>query len=342
MIDQKSIEDFIENVNFFVTTHVDDLIQNKKTQENGVLIFNELKPGFQDFQAILSRIKPENLIFLPDFKFHELDRRLKPLFQMVSQIQNMPKNPAQPDEQQKRGIIHEFTRDYNAGNPNASGFFVREKDTVWEIIVQSITLANEGNRNDQETIKIMKKVKTAEKEVDEIRSKLNSILNSAQTELSKTGVGHHADIFTNQAKIHKENAKQWNNRAIKLLILTIFLATLFFIIIAFFIDPDKTKSLIETSVLAALLISFATYAFTLALRNYFAEKHNESINQHKANCLSTFNTFVDSADQERKAAILLQASQTIFSHQSSGFLTKENDIQNPNPIVEIVRNISSK
>lgn len=342
MTNNEAINNLIKNVNHFINSPVSDLIQNIKAQEKGVLQFNELRPGFEDFQEILRKINADYLVYLPEFKFAELERRLKPLFQKVSQIQGTTKNPNQADEYQIRSIINEFIKGLDIGNPNNSGFFIREKGPVWDIIIQSITLANEATKTDVDTRNIKKNLLKIEKEAEEIRQRLTSALNSAQTELSKSGVEHHADIFKNQAEQHKENAKKWNNRAIRLLIATLSLALVFFIIIAFFIDPSETKTLIETSVLAALMISFSTYAFTLAIKNYFAEKHNESINQHKANCLSTFNTFIDSADIERKSAILLQATNTIFSHQSSGFLSKENDVQNPNPIVEIVRNISGK
>lgn len=330
----------------FTKSPIEDLIQNKSAQEKGVLIFNELKQGFLNFQTILSKIKYENLETLPEFKFNELVRRVSPIFQGVATIQSMAKNPSQPDEQQKQRIIQDFTRDVNVGNPNATGFFLREQDPIWNIIVQSIALLHEETKTDKEFQRIKKKLLGTEKDAEDIKAKLDLILTSAQTELSKSGVEHHADIFKNQAGIHKENAKRWYSRAVLLLITTLLLALMFFFIIAFKIDPatspENTKKLVETSVLAALIISFSTYAFTLSLKNYFAEKHNESINQHKANCLSTFNTFIDSADDDRKSAILLQATQTIFSHQSSGFLSKENDIQNPNPIVEIIKNMSNK
>ena len=342
MSNNEAINDFINKVDHFINTEVNELTQNINAQENGVLLFNELKPGFSDFQSILSKIKPEYLEFLPDFKFADLVRRLNPLFQKVGQIQGTAKNPNQPDEQQIRATINVFTKGIDIGNPDNSGFFIREKDAVWDIIIQSITLANEEIKTKTETQNIRKNLLKIEKEAEGIKSRLVSALNSAQTELSKSGVEHHADIFKKQAVMHRENAIKWNKRAIFLLIGTLSLALIFFLIIAFAINPNNTKTLIETSVLAALMISFSTYAFTLAIKNYFAEKHNESINQHKANCLSTFNTFIDSADLDRKSAILLQATHTIFSHQSSGFLSKENDIQHPNPIVEVVRNISKK
>lgn len=333
-------QDFFDKVNLFVNSPVDELIQNIKGKQQGVLIFNELEQGFKEFQDILSHIKIDTIMTLPEFKINELKQRLNPLFENVETIQNLQKNPQQTDHQQKQKIVEKFTRPFSFSNPNDSGFFAKEKDSVWQIIVQSIALSNNNVKKDEEAKAILKRLQEIEKNANLTTGKLNSILTSAQSELSKSGVEVHSEIFRDQADKHETNSKTWRNYSIIMLVCTVILALSFFFIIAFFLT--ETKKIVETSVLAALIISISTYSLTLIVKNYFAEKHNESINRHKANCLSTFNTFVDSADNERKSAVLLQATQTIFSHQSSGFLSKENDVQNPNPIVEIVRNVTSK
>ena len=87
-------------------------------------------------------------------------------------------------------------------------------------------------------------------------------------------------------------------------------------------------------------MSLFSYAIVLCVKNYFAEKHNQAVNKHKANCLGTYKTFIDSADDERKQAILLNANQVIFSHQNSGYLAKDTEAQNPSPLIEIVKGIS--
>jgi len=340
MENDKPYQDFFTKVNYFVTTPIDDLIQNKNSQQQGVLIFNELQQGFIEFQDILSHIKEDILLSLPEFKLNELIQRLNLLFNNVNSIQNLQKDPNQADHQQKKQIVQMFTRPLDPNNPNESGFFAREKNIVWDIIVQAIALSSSSKSKDQEAKSILKRLQEIEKNANTTTEKLSNILSSAQSELSKSGVEVHSEIFKDQAVKHENNSKTWRNYSIALLAFTVIIALTFFFIIVF--KVNEIKKIVETSVLAALIISMATYTLTLTVKNYFAEKHNESINRHRANCLSTFNTFIDSADEERKAAVLLQATQTIFSHQSSGFLSKENDIQNPNPIVEIVRNVTSK
>jgi hypothetical protein len=79
------------------------------------------------------------------------------------------------------------------------------------------------------------------------------------------------------------------------------------------------------------------------LKNFSAMSHNRIINQHRAAALSTFQTFVTgTADAQIKSAILLQASQAIFSHQASGYLKGESDTPQVTPIQEIFKSATRK
>lgn len=118
---------------------------------------------------------------------------------------------------------------------------------------------------------------------------------------------------------------------------SLIVAGIMYYIIVFNIQDLTNK--IEAGILTAILISFISYGIVQSVRNFFAEKHNEQINQHKANCLGTYNTFINAADEESKSAILHYATQTIFSHQNTGFLSKEGPTQNPNPIFEVIKNM---
>ena len=77
-------------------------------------------------------------------------------------------------------------------------------------------------------------------------------------------------------------------------------------------------------------------------RNYKAHRHNNVINRHRANALSTFKVFVDSSkdDIATKNALLLKSAEAIFSPAITGYLTKEPDNQGTPQILEIVRNIN--
>jgi hypothetical protein len=76
------------------------------------------------------------------------------------------------------------------------------------------------------------------------------------------------------------------------------------------------------------------------VRNYAASRHNLVVNRHRQNALSSFETFVKGAgDQQTKDAVLLQATQSIFVPQDSGFIRGESTPQPGSQIIEILRGI---
>jgi len=330
----------ISRIENFINTPTENLIRNLNNNKGGVLQFDELFYVFDEFKSILLYVDPDAIDSLPDFKVEELNSRLTPFFNKIDEIQNLLKDPSQPDSQQKQRLIEFFNNPVYPNDQGRSGFFQSQKDVIWNIIAQSLSTTKTSEKLNIEAKIILDKLTELQKQADQKNLQLNSILNSAQSELSKAGVEKHSDIFNSQALVHFQGASNWRKYSIILISSIVGIAFVFFIVIAFLISTKDRTIIVETSIFGALIISILSYSLSLCVKNYFAEKHNESVNRHKANCLGTFNTFVDSADEDRKAAVLLQATQTIFSHQRSGYLSKDTDASNPNPFIEVVRNIS--
>lgn len=341
-MDNLKVKMLSSRIQNFLNTPTEDLIRNSNNNKGGVLQFDELYEVFEEFKSILSFSNSESISNLPYFKSQELYNKLMPFFDKVDAIQNLQKDPSQPDSQQKKGLIEFFNNPDYPNDRGRSGFFKSQKDVIWNIIAQSLSITKTSEKLNNEAKTILDNLTELQKQADQKNQQLNSILNSAQSELSKAGVEKHSDIFNSQALVHFQGASNWRKYSIILISSIVGIAFVFFIVIAFLINTKDKTIIIETSIFGALIISILSYSLSLCVKNYFAEKHNESVNRHKANCLGTFNTFVDSADEDRKAAVLLQATQTIFSHQRSGFLSKDTDASNPNPFIEVVRNISSK
>jgi hypothetical protein len=330
-------EVLLDKVNNVLTTPTEDLIKNSKAnQTNGILIFNEIEPKVEELKNYLNQISLDNINVLPDSRFNILKGKLKPIFDELDEIQKTDKNPNQTDAQQKTQTIQFFTYGANQGG---NGYFEKEKEEIWKIILEAITLDNQKLQDNSVAVKKAKELDNVIKNTKDSQDEINNALNSARTELSKGGVSKHSDIFGSQAGIHMTSAENWQKYAVKLLITN---GILVIIILSFVIWVVEDKTLrIEIGIFGAALISLVSYAIVLCVKNFFAEKHNQNVNQHRANCLGTYNTFIDSADEERKAAVLLQATNTIFSHQKSGYLTKDTETNNPNPIVEIVRKVTN-
>ena len=73
----------------------------------------------------------------------------------------------------------------------------------------------------------------------------------------------------------------------------------------------------------ALLVSFTFWAG----RMYRASVNNQIVNQHRSNALGTFETFVDGATPEIRAAVLLQTTYCIFASQPTGHISNEAEPQ---------------
>ena len=85
------------------------------------------------------------------------------------------------------------------------------------------------------------------------------------------------------------------------------------------------------------MISTLSFGVLWRARNYRAERHNETLNKHRANALMTFRAFVEgTADDRVKDAILLQAAQAAFAGRPTGFDSPEKDSPTINPVVEIL------
>ncbi|MFC1693182.1 hypothetical protein ACFL1R_06730 [Candidatus Latescibacterota bacterium] len=92
--------------------------------------------------------------------------------------------------------------------------------------------------------------------------------------------------------------------------------------------------------IAKLVIFSVLYTATLWIgKIYKSQWHNYIVNKHRQNALSSFETFVEAtSDEQTKNAVLLQATNSIFSPQNSGFIPGTEHSTSPQ-ILEIIRGV---
>ena len=154
--------------------------------------------------------------------------------------------------------------------------------------------------------------------------------------------------FLDEAAKIKATSKKWLTAAIVSFILFLglifcflFCGSYHFKEISFIVSYSKmNKELINETVLfefasylilKALLVSLSIYAVVFCAKNYRTQMHNYTINQHKAMSLSASVQLLDNdkLNPDIRERILIEATTTIFAHQTSGYNTKDSDI-NPN------------
>jgi hypothetical protein len=91
-----------------------------------------------------------------------------------------------------------------------------------------------------------------------------------------------------------------------------------------------------------LVVFCLFFALLWCARNFSAAKHNYVVNKHRSNALASFQAFATSAsDEQTKSAVLVQATQSVFSPQPSGYIKSDGDNSPVSPIVEVLRSATS-
>ena len=104
-----------------------------------------------------------------------------------------------------------------------------------------------------------------------------------------------------------------------------------------------TAQTIQLAVAKVILFSLLFSALVWTGRVYRSHQHNFVVNQHRQNALTSFETFAKAAnDDQTKSAVLLQATNCIFSPQASGYADSAVEAPGSPRIMEIIRNIAAK
>lgn len=169
-------------------------------------------------------------------------------------------------------------------------------------------------------------IDTSLKNIAEAQKTADQMLQALKDASGQASVSLHTDVFKSQAEEHLIAAHRWQVFFISSAIGGLFLIWLFFI------GPLKPE------LIAGALIAEAIYNVTSRLlffsivssviywsaRNFLSHRHNYVVNKHRQNALATFQTFINApVERQIKDTVLLQAAQTIFSAQQTGYVENE-------------------
>ena len=172
--------------------------------------------------------------------------------------------------------------------------------------------------------------------IADAQKKSSDALAVIQRQAAEGGVSTNAGIFLDDAKAHGASAESWRTATIWSAVGT-FVAACFSLGVVFWWQPENTAATIQYVVAKLIVLSTLSFVVFWCARNYKSQKHNETLNKHRANALMTFRSFVEGTSDDRvKDAILLQASQAAFTSRPTGFDSPDKDAQTINPVVEII------
>jgi hypothetical protein len=322
------------SISQIAATPVSELTRNSK--QDSTILFQELTNVMNEIVQVFGLVSQREIDRLPLSYQRDFLENAEHIINNVMAVVTMKKNPKEPEETQKQSATRYFTYGPNKRTEAYANSYFSHRDEVWNRIMQAKTLEEEYQRKEDAGVEGLTPLGEARLQANSIVSELEGILGSAKDELAKRGVSVHQELFKEQAVSFGREALTWRSWVQWLLVINVTIL-LGILAIVLWLNELKVPQRVEVGIFGVAVVSLISFALVLCVRNYFASKHNEIVNRHKANCLGTYNTFIDSADSERKAAVLLQATQTIFSHQRSGYLTREAEVSSPNPIVEIIR-----
>jgi len=290
--------------------------------------FEEAVPPFEEMLDLCKQLDQRDISRLPTQQLDMIDRATQFLEGLLSKVRGFEINQNTPGDICKT-IVLEVLDAY---------------DTVmnWFLLPLTFTATQATDY-----AKIEREAKgyrtTMEAEAEKLsefitttRSEAQSALNAVKEQAAEAGVSTNAQTFLTQAKLHKGMAWNWAVGTIVMSSVTL-IAAIAGVVLAIKYHPQGTAATIQFVVAKLIVLSTLSFGILWCARNYRAQKHNETLNKHRANALMTFRAFVEGTSDDRvKDAILMQAAQAAFSGKSTGFDMSDTDARTINPVVEVI------
>lgn len=176
------------------------------------------------------------------------------------------------------------------------------------------------------------------KKIAGVSKQMDDILKKARKAAGEVGVTKHAEIFKKEADSYKIKGRWWLGTIVILAGITIFIG---FKSVSYYIDVIKdmdTPQAIQVGLSKLVIFAVLYFGLVWVGKIYKAQQHNYVVNQHRHIALNTFETFVKATeDEQTKNAVLIQATQSIFSLQHSGFTAHEKEHTASPQVLEIFK-----
>lgn len=169
---------------------------------------------------------------------------------------------------------------------------------------------------------------------------IDNILEQMRRASGSFGVSKYSAFFLEEAQKYKQKSKNWLLTTIAVAIATLVIGVYMFIDHLNNIYYYSIPQVIQLSISKLIILSVLYFGIVSGARIYKSYMHNHIINCHRANALNTFESFIQASDDPNtKNAVLLQATNAIFSHQTSGFIQKEMAPTPPVRLIDLIKNM---
>lgn len=184
----------------------------------------------------------------------------------------------------------------------------------------------------------------AAKKIAQIDDALQQVRNAAV----EAGVSQTSTHFSVEAESHRIASNKWLGATAGSIVLLVAFSLFGTQLMTFLGIPEPGSdagSFTNLRYLAqkGMIIFCLIFALIMCAKNYGAARHNYVVNKHRNNALSSFQAFsASAADPQTKSAVLIQATQSVFAPQTSGYVKADGDNSPQTPVIEILRSIGGK
>lgn len=323
---KQQIADFLSKI---TALNADDLA---RTEELGKKLSYE--SGVQLFKAVIDffrRFAEADISFLSTNNLHQVLQACREISERFDQILTVDLTTQSSPAASRDSYIQQLDDTFGQYMSFLSSILAASGQ-------ETLSLREKEKKVERLMTELREKAAEAEGQTKEILTSMRSTLRKVQDAAAKAGVANHAVHFDTEAKQYEKSSAKWLKRTVGMAVLAL-AVTVTFAWNALTSSPDIGQSVqIAVSKIAILAVLYAGMIWSA--RIYRSERHNWTVNRHRRNALLSFETFVAaSTDGPTKNAVLLQATESIFGHQPSGFSDKTQESGAPK-ILEIFRGLS--
>ncbi len=333
--EEAKLKNLKENLAVLLHRSPEELIQEDRLGSE--LCFRTGVPQFQKALFLFSSLSEADLSQVPSSMLTNIDNAIKEATSVFSSIMDFSPDTSNP-RHARDTLINTVTQKYEEWFKTISpiiAFCIREGTDFQAIQAKANDILHQIEDlqiNAEETSASL--LKSTEETLEKVRQAA-----------AEVGVSQHATHFKEEASDYTKTAQKWLRATAISAIITLLWGLLAFQIMMPQIDssPLTNGQFFQALISRGSVLLLLFMALIWFSKNYASAKHNYVINKHRQNALSTFETFAKAAgdsDIQTKNAVLLQATQCIFSPQATGYSNKSYDSDPPTKIIEIAKDLS--
>ena len=294
---QKAIKEFNVARNRLREVQVADLQREGKD-----FTFEGAVPYIARMDRLVEDIHSYEIERLPLAGLEAIRDVAKSFVEVVDQIDGFSANGANPGNQH-RSLLLTAKQRYDEQVPSVA---------IW--IGFLATLGDKTRLAAEQSAQLIKQIEAKRDEVD-------GVLKAAQEAAAKIGSAATAQAFAARATKCEDGARTWLVATVGMVVATGILA--FHFLAQAKSSQTGVDVVVAIQIVAArvVAVSIASFATVWASRNYRSERHNQTINLHRAHAMQTFEAFAKGAgdDEATKNALLLEAASAAFGARLSGY-----------------------